>query len=163
MAQNPVVGVGAIFRKWNGTAWEAISQITNISGPSMSRETIDTTTLDSDGGYKKFIGSFRDGGDVGLTMNFTRDGYKSIKDDFESNCEKDYEIEIQDGSRDSAVCTTSIDASKNSTFQFKGLVTELPLTISVDDKVTMDVTIKVSGKVYLNDGANSGSPTYYED
>ena len=39
--------------------------------------------------------------------------------------------------------------------EFLGLVTELPLTIPTDDKVTADVTIKVSGQVTVNSGTGS--------
>lgn len=162
MPQKPVAGVGTKFRKWTGAVWQIISNITGITGPGMSKETIDVTSLDSVGGYREFIGSFRDGGEVSLSMNYTREGYNAMKDDFESECPVDYEIEIPDGNRDETQCTTSIDASKNTTFQFKGIVTELPVTITTDSQITMEVTIKVSGKVYVDDGAESGSnsPVY---
>jgi len=134
-------GVGTQFRRWNiGTGqWDAIAEITNIAGPTMTRETIDVTSLDSTGGYREFIGSFRDGGDVTLSMNFTRDGYETMKDDFESSTLQNYEIVLPDDD------TTS--------FEFEGLVTTAPLAVSTGDKVSSSVTIKVSGQVTLNSGS----------
>lgn len=160
MAQKPISGVGTIIRKWTGTAWVVISQVTAIEGPGMSKETIDVTSLNSTGGYREFIGSFRDGGDVSLTMNYTRAGYDLMKADYEAECTADYEIVFPDGNRDVATCTTSLNAALNTAFSFKGLVTELPTSVSTDSQITMNATIKVSGKVYVDDGATSVAPTY---
>lgn len=158
--QNPIAGVGTKFRKWDGLAWTDIAQITGIEGPGMTKETIDVTALDSTGGYRKFISSFRDGGDVSLTMNYTRDGYDAMKAAYEADCDFDYEIVLPDGNRDNPICTTSLDTAKNTTFQFKGIVTELPISVSTDSQVTMNVTVKVSGKVIVNDGEETTAPTY---
>lgn len=143
MASNAVAGKGTKFRRWNTStgAWVNIAEITNINGPGMSRETIDVTSLDSTGGYREFIASFRDGGTVVLNMNFTRATYTQMKNDFESDDLQNYEIFLPDA-----------DATS---LEFTGLVTELPLTIPTDDKISADVTIKISGEVTLNSGSGS--------
>jgi predicted secreted protein len=160
MGQRPISGVGTKFRKWDGVQWTDVAQVMSITGPGLTKETIDVTNLDSVGGYREFIGSFRDGGDVALNMNYTRAGFDAMKADYDAECPVDYEIVLPDGNRDNPSCTTSIDESKNTTFQFKGVVTEMPIAITTDNQVTMDVTIKVSGKVYVNDGEESTAPTY---
>ena len=43
--------------------------------------------------------------------------------------------------------------AENTTLEFEGLVTELPLTVPADDKVTADVTIQITGEVTLNSGS----------
>ena len=40
--------------------------LTSINGLELSADTIDVTTLDSDGGYREFIGGFKDAGEVSL-------------------------------------------------------------------------------------------------
>ena len=143
MASDAIAGKGTKFRRWSTTLgqWVDIAEINSINGPGMSRDTIDVTSLDSTGGYREFIGGFRDGGTVTLSMNFTRAGYELMKDDFESDILQNYEILLPD-----------TDASS---FEFEGLVTELPLSIVPDDKITADITIKVSGEVTLNSGSGS--------
>lgn len=136
-----ISGVGTLFRRWSGTAWVNIAEVNSISGPSKSRETIDVTSLDSTDGYREFIAGFRDGGSVNFSMNFTRNGYDLMDADFESDELQDYEIVLP-------------DADKTS-FEFLGLVTELPLDITGDDKITCDVVIKISGKVTINSGSGS--------
>lgn len=139
-----VAGVGTKFRRWNATgdsdaSWQDIAEINSITGPGMSRDTIDVTSLDSTGGYREFITGFRDPGTVTLAMNFTRDTYDLMKADFESNTLKNYEIVLPD--------------VEETTLEFEGLVTELPLSIPADDKITADVTIKISGQVTVNSGS----------
>lgn len=140
-----ISGLGTKFLRWDSSApagsadWQAIAEIISISGPTMTREFIDVTSLDSTGGYREFIAGFRDGGTVTLNMNFTSATYSIMKDDFEDKDSQFYEIVLPD---------------ENSTsFEFEGLVTELPLEIPTDDRVTANVTIKVVGKVEVNSGS----------
>jgi predicted secreted protein len=151
---NAISGVGTQFRKWDGNSWERIAEVTNISGPAMSRETIDVTSLDSTDGYREFIGSFRDAGTVALTMNFTRAGLDLMKADFEDDTPQSYEIVIPDAKKSGG----SADPTGYTSIEFVGLVQEMPLTIPVDDKISMDVTIKITGRVVVNDGANISAP-----
>lgn len=140
-----IAGVGAVFSRWDEVQadWEDIAEITSISGPTMTREFIDVTSLDSTDGYKEFITGFRDAGTVTLAMNFRRDMYNLMKEDFEDDLAKNYEIILPDEDQTS--------------FEFAGLVTELPLEITATDKVTLNVTIKLTGKVVVNDGSGSES------
>ena len=139
---NAFSGLGTKFLRWDSSApassgdWEAIAEIISISGPTMTREFIDVTSLDSTGGYREFIAGFRDGGTVTLNMNFTRATYDVMKADFEDSDIQYYEIALPD-----------TDATS---FEFEGLVTELPLEIPADDKVTANVTIKINGQVTVN-------------
>jgi len=136
-----VAGVGTLFRRWSGSAWVNIAEINSISGPNKSRGTIDVTSLDSTAGYREFIGGLRDGGVTQLGMNFIRASYDTMNDDFESDTNQNYEIVLPD--------------AENTTIEFVGLVTELPLEVPVDDKITMTVSIKVSGQVTVNSGSGS--------
>lgn len=138
---NAVAGVGTKFRRWNGLNWVDLAEINSITGPNKSRNTIDVTSLDSTGGYKEFIGGFKDGGTISLPMNFTRATYELMNTDFESADLQNYEVLLPD--------------VEKSSFEFEGLVTELGLGIPADDKITADVTIKVSGQVIINSGSGS--------
>lgn len=148
---DPISGVGTLFRRWNSTlngstgGWENIAHVSNISGPDKSRETIDVTALDTVGGYRKFIGSFRDAGQVQIGLFFTREGLDLMNADYESDDIQHYEIVLPD--------------SVKTSIEFAGLVTNLPLNIVPDDKVTINVTFKVSGKPVVNSGSGSGSGT----
>jgi len=140
-----VSGVGTQFRRWSGSVWQDLSEINSITGPTMTRDFIDVTSLDSTGGYREFITGFRDAGTISLSMNFTRDTYDFFKADFESPDNHYYEI-----------CLPDVE---NTTMEFMGLVTEVPITIPTDDKITADVTIKITGQVLINSGTATEKPS----
>jgi len=141
MPSDAVAGVGTQFRRYNtgAGAWEGVAEILSYDGPNKKRDTIDVTNMDSPGGYREFIGGFRDGGEVKIPMNFTRDGYDLMNDDFESETKQTYEIALPD--------------ADNTTFSFLGLVTGLDLKVPTDKQITADVTIKVSGTITTNSGS----------
>lgn len=130
-----ITGIGTIFNRWDGAQWQPIAKIQNIGGPTMSRDTVETTTLDNTDGYRTFIGGLRDGGDVSLPMNFTEAGYLAMKADFEDDEEQKYQIVLPN--------------DENTTLEFEGLVTDLPLDIQMEEVISCDITIKVSGKTEM--------------
>ena len=146
MSSNAVSGVGTRFRRWNKTTsrWHDIAEVNSITGPGKTRATINVTSLNSTGGYEEFIAGFRNAGTVKLGMNFTRANYDLLNGDFESDVLQNYEIVLSDPDQ--------------TALEFEGLITELPLAISPTDKITCDVTIQISGKVYsdLDSGGSSG-------
>lgn len=141
---NAVAGIGTKFKRWNTTTgvWDDIAEVNSITGPTMTRETIDVTSLDSTGGYREFIGSFRDGGTISLNMNFSHTTYQTMKEDFESAEIQSYLIQLPD---------TNV-----TTFDFDGFVTECPINVPTDDKISSDVVIKISGQVVFGAGSGSG-------
>jgi len=141
MASLGIAGVGTLFRRWDGTNWVDISEIKSITGPNKSRTTIDVTSLDSTGGYMEFIAGLKDPGGVTLAMIFRRDTFEIMNDDFESDTLQNYEIFLPD--------------VEYTSFEFEGLVTELPLNIPANEAITVDVTIKVSGEITINSGSGS--------
>jgi predicted secreted protein len=136
---NALAGVGTIFERWSGAVWQTIAEINSIEGPTMDKEAIDVTSLETGGGYDEFITGFMDGGTLVLNMNFTRSGYELMKSDFEIDVARDYRIAIPD--------------EEDTTLEFEGLVIEIPLTMEAGDKLTADVTIQVTGEVAIDTGS----------
>ena len=141
MGSQAFAGVGTKFQRWNGATWDDIAEVNAIEGPGMTKDTLEVTSLDTDAGYNEFITGFAEGGTVTLDMNFTRETYELMKDDFESDEVQNYRIQLNDFD------------SEPSTFTFGGLVIELPMGISADDKVTADVVIQVTSQVILDIGS----------
>lgn len=140
-----ISGIGTSFKRWDSSsavaAWVSLAEVNSISGPGMSRETIDVTSLDSTGGYREIIAALRDGGEVSFQMNFTRANYDLMKADFESDTLQNYQILLDD--------------TDNTAIEFTGLVMEFPLNIAIDDKITIDVTIRVSGQPSVSSGGSA--------
>lgn len=135
MSTEAIAAVGTVFNRGNSFSSETfspVSEINSISGISASAEEIDVTTLESTGGWREFIRGFRNAGTITLNMNWTRDNYITMLGDFESDDSINYQLVLPDAS--------------NTTIDFAGYVTELPMEIPTGDKVTMTVTIKVTGQ-----------------
>lgn len=111
-----------------------VANVKSINGPNMSKDTIESTALDTLGGYKTFITGLKDPGTLTFTLMFDKTGYLALKTAFESNTASSIEITLPDGTK----------------FTFSGFVTGLPLTISAEDIVTCDVTIQISGMVNVS-------------
>lgn len=133
-----ISGVGTQFKRGDGASNEtftAIAEVNSITGPGMTRSFIDVTSLDSTGGWREFITSFRDGGTISLNMNYTMSGYNDMLEDFENDSSVNYQLVLPD--------------TGNTTLEFAAYVTDLPMTIAMDDKIAMNVTMKISGQVTL--------------
>lgn len=135
MSSQAISGIGTIFERHDGSAFEVIAEVFNISGPSMNRETIEVTTYDSVAGYREKIGGLRDAGQLTFTLNFRRDTYLLFKEDFESDTPRQYKVTLPD--------------TQETSLTMLGLVTDLPLTIPEGDRITVDVTIEISGTVAI--------------
>lgn len=141
MASAAFAGVGTLFQRADSSTsnYETISEINSITGPTMTRTTIDVTSLDSTGGYREYIDGFREAGTVSLSMNFTDTGYNALLEDFESAIPCNYRILLPN--------------DESTTLAFVGLVTELPIDIKPDDKVTNNCTIRITGGVTVGTGS----------
>lgn len=117
-----------------GTAG-AIGYITNIS-INETMETIDITSMDDD--YREFIASWKDAGEITFTCNY--DGSASGVAD---------KLHTAYATATAEVWTVTFpDAS---TFACSGLITSLGTAIPFDDKITQDVTIKLTGEPTFTD------------
>lgn len=116
---------------------QAVAELTEIGGLELSADTMDVTSLDSDGGYREFIGGFKDGGEVSLSGFFNPAdlGQKGLYDDFEAGTTNAYEIKFP----------TELGAS----WEFSAVVTGYVTGAAVEDAVSFEATLKVSGKPNL--------------
>lgn len=122
-----------------------VAGLTSIGAPTRSAETLDTTTLDSDGGYRTFIGGFKDGGEVAISGFFEPGdaGQLAMDAAFESGNVTDFQI--------------ILPADLGASWSFKGVVTAFAGgNAELEDLIGFEATIKVSGKPVLATTASAG-------
>lgn len=122
----PTAAMGTTIKKETGTAYAGL---TSIGGLDLSADTIDVTTLDSGLGYRKFISSFKDAGEVSLSGFFEYTSHQAIFADFQANTVAAYTITFPNGA----------------TWGFSGVVTGFTTGFNLEDLISFDATIKVSG------------------
>ena len=117
----------------------AVAGLTSIGGLELSADTIDVTTLDSDGGYREFIQGFKDGGEVSIEGFFDPakygEGQTTLYDLFESGDVTPFKIEFP--------------PEMKASWKFDGVVTGYGTSASLEDPLAFNGSIKVSGKPEL--------------
>ena len=133
--------LGTVLKIGKDPSIVKVGGLTEIGGIELSADTLDTTTLESDGGYREFIGGFKDAGEVSLSGYLeidTSNGQKKMYDAFETGDVQEFAIEFPE----------SIGAK----WAFKGVVTGFSTGASLEDLISFGATIKVSGKPTLTLG-----------
>lgn len=116
-----------------------IAEVTNISAPSVSRDSIEYTSHSSAGGFREFMPGLKDGGEVSLDINW----------DPSNATHQSLYTQLNTGTANTAFSIVFPNAWE---FNFNGHVTGFDATAPIDDRLTASVTIKVSGQPTLEDG-----------
>ena len=142
---NAISGLGTSFKRWNAdtSTWITLAEINSMSGPNINRDTVEVTTLTATDGRKRYISGFWDAGSINFNMNFTRATYDLLYNDVTDTEVKDYLVELPDNSL--------------MTFEFGGLVLELNIEISTDDKIVANCTIQIAGDFIMYSGSEESS------
>lgn len=133
---------GTQFRRGDGAtpteAFTTIANVTSISGPARSRETIDVTAHDSPDAYMEFVGGLKDGGEISLELNYDpSESTHDLDDDFDDTDPRNYQVVILPETED------------EHTWDFAGILTELSDEFPYDDKMGRSMTVKITGKPIL--------------
>lgn len=130
------VAFGTTLKK--GSA--VIAGLTTIDGLSVSADNLEVTTFDNSvDDYRVFKGSLKDAGELSLSGYFGYSDHNALLADFESGLTNSYTIEFP---KDAGL-TTGI------TWNFSGIVTAFSTSAGLEDLVSFDATIKLSGKPTL--------------
>lgn len=134
-----VAALGTTLSRSDGATaptFEPIANITSLSGPGMTRDTIDVTAHDSPNNTMEFVASLIDAGEVTCDINYDPSldhGGSSITqvllDDLQTTTAIGYEIAFPDGAK----------------FEADLLITGFEIQSNYDDKLQASLSWKVSG------------------
>lgn len=131
-ASASVNGFGTTFSylSTDPSTYTALAEVLSVTPPSISVETVDATHMGSDDGFREFIASLKDGGEVTVNLNYVEASATLLQTLVLAGME-----------------TFKITFPGSSTFIFSGIPTAFAFDdVVIDDKVAMSLTIKVSGK-----------------
>jgi predicted secreted protein len=122
-----------------GGSFTTIANVSDLSGPSRSREAIEVTAHDSPDQYREFVKGLKDGGEVTVTINYDPGAstHQALDDDFEEDTLRAYQLVVLPGEAD------------EHTWEFSGLITAIGDEFPIDDRMEREVTFKISGKPTL--------------
>lgn len=143
MASNAFWAYGSLLQLGNGATPEVfstIAEVRDITPPPMERDTIDVTSHDSTGGWKEYIGGWRDGGEVEfecnwLPTNTTQDGVSGLLATFADNVTHNWKIVLPN-----AIATVT----------FAAFLSKYEPDLPIEEQGMLKVTLKVSGAVTVS-------------
>lgn len=117
-----------------------VGEVASISGPTPDSEEIDVTHLRSTGGFREYLQSFKDGGEISCTANYlpgnaTQDGATGVRSLFLSSAIRGWKITLPDA--------TDI--------QFDAYVKSVGMTASVGAKLEFTFVLRVTGAPDFNE------------
>lgn len=125
----------------------AIANIADISGPGLSRETIDVTAHDSPNGYRQHVGGLKDGGEVSFDVNYDPLVHDTLVADLDltaSGGAKNWKVTFP---------KSTGQTTAGNTWTFAAIMTAFEASAPIGDKLSATVTLKISGKPTLAAGS----------
>lgn len=136
----PISSQGTTIKKTSGTA---IAFLTKIDGLSIKANTIDTTSLDTTGGYKTFINGFKEVDDVSISGFFDYSSHDQLLTDLQAGTKTNYTIQFP----------PAPGGTTGASWTFDAIVTNFKTSAGVDAVIAFDATLKVSGQPQLVAGS----------
>lgn len=134
------IGLGTILAYGDGGSPETfrtLAEVTDLTGPGMSRETPDATHMLSPDGYREFLGGLKDGGELTVECNHlpndaSQDSSTGVLALFESGDKRTWRI--------------TFPTTPTVIWEMDAVVSAFEPSFPLDDKLGLSVTLKVSGK-----------------
>lgn len=114
----------------------AVAEIISFSGPNITVNAVDATHMESTEEWKEFIAGLKDAGELTLGINYEGGQYAAL-------------LALIDGEAHTAVVTFP----DTSTVEVEVLVTGLSAEVPIDDRMTCEITLKITGAPDFTSGA----------
>lgn len=137
MAKSRSVGTKLLIAPKTGNTDVEVGALSSISGIDASADEVEVTDMGNTDGYREYLPGFKDGGEVSVS------GYMDGEDAGQARL---YEL-MESG--DVVDCKIQFPAKIGKTWSFKAGVTKFTTSADVDDAITFEATLKVSGKPTL--------------
>lgn len=108
------------------------AEVTDVQGPSIVADTIDVTNHASTDAFREFVAGLLDGGEVTVSANFIKADHTGLFTALKA--------------RAAVACTLTLAGSLGA-FGFDAIVAGLTTGAPVEDKVSLEITLKITGVV----------------
>jgi predicted secreted protein len=137
MTTEAVIGYGTLFQIFEDPVWTTLGEVTSITLPSLQRDAVEATHMQSPDAWREFIPGLKNAGEVKIEMNFVPASAtdEKIRATFATNTVPQFRIAL------------NTPASPTEAVIFSGIVTNYEVTGPLADKMAATLTVKVSGAV----------------
>ena len=133
MAKTIGYGTVLIVCSSDNTTENNVIQVRSISGPGVSGNDVDTTTMDSSSNYRTFVSGLLDPGELTFSLAY------------DSTAASHALLAHLMGERHTGLFKVAAGSSSGTLTSFYGHIKGMSREIPMDDLITCDVTVKVSG------------------
>jgi predicted secreted protein len=124
-------------------SFTTVAQVKDITGPNMSRETIDVTNHQSPAGFAEFLASIQDGGEVTFTVEYdpgdaTHDQDTGLLALMGETTRRNWRLIFP---------VESSTPGEYEGYEFEAILTGFSPSAPVKGSLTADITLKVAGAV----------------
>jgi len=130
-------GFGTLLQVGDGASptevFSTIAEVTGLSGPSLSLETIDATHMESPNNFRELIPSLKSAGEVSFDLNFLpgESSQQGLTTDYLNRTLRNFRIVWTD--------------TGTTTWGFSAYITSFEPSAAIDDKLSASVTLTISG------------------
>lgn len=128
---------GATVQRLISATWTDVAQIASVGDFSLMRETIETTTHDSTGGFREYIGSLRDLEEFEMTLLFDPADTTHVY----------FRDQVATGTNDNGEdFRTKLSGTATDVWEFTAIVSHFSLTgREIDGRLEATVTFRPTG------------------
>lgn len=146
-ADAPHTGMGAKLQRYNGSIYVDVLGLKSLGGPSMSRDTHDTTDMASTIPYRTFVGGITDAGEISLSGNLLP-GHAS-QNQTDAGLLAEFDLDSCDSVTQWKIVFPECEGDPEAEMTFDGVLSGFGMDIPFDDLMTVSGSIKVSGRPVL--------------
>lgn len=139
MAGRDAFGTKFGFESVTPGTFTDVANVTNITAPSIERETLDVTSHGSTEGWQEFLGGLKNGGELSVEVNYDPDLHDDLVEHFDEGAPTKYKI--------------TWPAAVGGSWTFNAVMTGFAPEAPYDDKLSAEISFQVSGKPTLTPGA----------
>jgi len=137
MASTAVFAHGTLLKMHDGTStYTTVLEVTDISGPNLSIDAVEVTSHDSASKFREFIAGLRDAGEVSFSVNWqpaatTHGNTSGLLYVAKNGLTRLWQLIFSD--------------SGTTTYEFYAFITDFSPSAPIDDKLSADITLKLTG------------------
>jgi hypothetical protein len=128
----------------DGLAYTKIPECRNVVVPEVTQDYIEVTNLDSPNGFREYIIGLKDGGELGLEINYTAAAYSDAKGYSDNGTLVYFQVKLPLGAGQS---------SNGDTFEWTALVTPSIQPGANGEHMTFTLNLRVTGEVTYTEGS----------
>lgn len=135
-----VLGKGTLLKAGDGAGTEvftAIAEVKSISGPDITRDTVDVTHMESSGNFREYISTLQDGGTMNFDINYIGDNttQNNLKADMDAGTARNFQLLMPN--------------TGATLFTFTALVVGFSFNFDIESLISASISLKITGVVTI--------------